>query len=131
MSAIEVEVLAGRTLVITVDNRLSTADVSRYLDAMTVLLDSGEPFSMITDYRAGRPRKDAEGHRLEREWLAEHRPRLRGVLVAVALVHHSGPLRRAVERVAMSAAGRRLFGCPCRPFSELDDALTWIRRLQP
>ena len=129
MSAVDLQVRPDHVLVVSVEGELDGSQVRRYLDAMAELLAVGEPFALLTVYPGARPRKDAEGHRLEKDWLAAHRRRLRGTLVAVGLVHRAGPVRRIVERAALSGAGRRLFGCPCRAMAELDEAAEWAAAL--
>lgn len=119
------ELEPGPILVVTVAGYLDRAQVDRYLHALEEPAGTGEPFAMLTVYSGARPRKDAAAHQAEKQWLAAHRLRLRGVLVAVGLVHRAGPVRRVIERVAPTGAGSRLFGCPCRPFAALDEATAW------
>ncbi len=110
---------------LAVSDRLDAQDVERYLARFDTALAAGRPFGVLVSYAGAAPRKDHAAHRLETEWLAEHKPAMTRWCFGMALVSN-GRLLTALSKIAMKGLGRRLLGCPCNAFASEEDALQWL-----
>lgn len=127
MSAVLVtELVDEACFVLTIPRHLELDDVQVYLNRMEQALERGQPFGAIFAWADGRPRKSRHANRAEHDWLARHRSRVSEMTFGIAMIS-TPSLAGALPRLAMKAAGPRMFGCPCTVVPDTASALSWLR----
>lgn len=111
-------------LVTMPEAELNAADLIDHLDRMSAFSRRGAHYARVIDVRAATS-LSAEARRLVAERMDQDEEAYPGILVGVAIVLAT-PLHRGIFK-AISWLSRK--PRPFEAFSELEDALTWARRL--
>ncbi|WP_392535256.1 hypothetical protein [Nostoc sp. C117] len=114
---------------IQIGEEVTVQDTQNYLARFTHLVDHQERIGFAFQYLGAKPRKTKAGEKMESDWLRMHKKELEKYCLGIAMIT-SPSLESFLKRIILKGAGKRVFGCDCELFYNLDKAEEWfmIRR---
>lgn len=110
---------------IDVAEQLANEDVMSYIQTFDKNIRNSLNFGCIIRYQGGMPKKSKEAHRMENDWLREHKSQMTQYCFGIALLANPG-IMALVQKIAMKGFGQNFFGCPCDVFYDEEAARTWL-----